>query len=85
MVRRLAGEKLVIDAPPSPGAGIHRTDGMRLRRIRHVLSDGGTIASQNLNILRAQVYTARNGIMIDSFRITDSEGVSWSMRISGRP
>jgi [protein-PII] uridylyltransferase len=34
----------------------------------------GAIASQNLNILRAQVYTARNGIMIDSFQITDAEG-----------
>jgi [protein-PII] uridylyltransferase len=34
----------------------------------------GTIAAQNLNILRAQVYTAKNGIMIDTFQITDAEG-----------
>ena len=33
-----------------------------------------TIAAQNLSILRAQVYTARNGIMIDTFQITDDEG-----------
>jgi [protein-PII] uridylyltransferase len=33
-----------------------------------------TIAAQNLSILRAQVYTARNGIMIDTFQITNEEG-----------
>jgi [protein-PII] uridylyltransferase len=34
----------------------------------------GTIAAQNLNILRAQVYTAKNGIMIDTFQVTDAGG-----------
>jgi [protein-PII] uridylyltransferase len=34
----------------------------------------GTIAAQNLSILRAQVYTARNGIMIDTFQITGPDG-----------
>ncbi|MDH4164591.1 MAG: [protein-PII] uridylyltransferase [Nitrospirota bacterium] len=34
----------------------------------------GTIAAQGLNILRAQVYTARNGIMFDTFQITDENG-----------
>ena len=32
----------------------------------------GTIAAKNLNILRAQVYTSKNGVMIDTFQITDS-------------
>jgi len=34
----------------------------------------GTIAAKNLNVLRAQVYTGRNGVMIDTFQITDAEG-----------
>ncbi len=34
----------------------------------------GTIASKKLNILRAQVYTSKNGVMIDMFQITDPEG-----------
>ena len=34
----------------------------------------GTIAAKNLNILRAQVYTGSNGVMIDTFQITDPEG-----------
>jgi [protein-PII] uridylyltransferase len=34
----------------------------------------GTIAAKNLNILRAQVYTSKNGVMIDTFQITDSHG-----------
>jgi [protein-PII] uridylyltransferase len=34
----------------------------------------GTIAAKNLNVLRAQVYTGRNGVMIDTFRITDADG-----------
>ncbi len=34
----------------------------------------GTIAARNLNILRAQVYTGRNGVMIDTFQITDADG-----------
>ncbi len=34
----------------------------------------GTIASKNLNILRAQVYTSKSGVMIDTFQITDPDG-----------
>jgi [protein-PII] uridylyltransferase len=34
----------------------------------------GAIASKNLNILRAQVYTSRTGVMIDTFQITDPAG-----------
>jgi [protein-PII] uridylyltransferase len=34
----------------------------------------GAIAAKNLNILRAQVYTSRTGVMIDTFQITDPEG-----------
>jgi [protein-PII] uridylyltransferase len=34
----------------------------------------GTIAAKNLNILSAQVYTSKNGVMLDTFQITDPEG-----------
>jgi len=34
----------------------------------------GTIASKNLSILRAQVYTSKNGVMLDTFQITDADG-----------
>ncbi len=34
----------------------------------------GAIASKNLNILRAQVYTSKDGVMLDTFQITDAEG-----------
>jgi [protein-PII] uridylyltransferase len=34
----------------------------------------GTIAAKNLNILRAQVYTSKTGVMIDTFQITDPDG-----------
>jgi [protein-PII] uridylyltransferase len=34
----------------------------------------GAIAAKNLNILRAQVYTSRSGVMLDTFQITDPEG-----------
>ncbi len=34
----------------------------------------GAIAAQNLNIIRAQVFTTRNGVMIDTFQISDPEG-----------
>jgi [protein-PII] uridylyltransferase len=34
----------------------------------------GTIASKNLNILRAQVFTSKNGVMIDTFQITGPDG-----------
>lgn len=34
----------------------------------------GALSSKNLNILRAQIFTTRNGIMLDTFHITDAEG-----------
>lgn len=34
----------------------------------------GSLSSKNLNILRAQIFTTKNGIMLDTFHITDAEG-----------
>ena len=34
----------------------------------------GTIASKNLNVLRAQVFTSKNGVMLDTFQVTGPDG-----------
>lgn len=74
MVRRLAEEKLVITHRHRPDRGYTELTVCAYDAYGMFYRTAGTIASQNLNILRAQVYTARNGIMIDSFQITDAEG-----------
>lgn len=74
MVRRLAEEKLVITHRHLPERGYTELTVCAYDAYGMFYRTAGTIASQNLNILRAQIYTARNGIMIDSFQITDSEG-----------
>jgi [protein-PII] uridylyltransferase len=38
----------------------------------------GTLAAKNLNILRAQAYTTKSGVMIDTFQITDPEGTIYT-------
>ena len=74
MVRRLAGETLVITHRHLPERGYTELTVCAYDAYGMFYRTAGTIASQNLNILRAQVYTARNGIMIDSFQITDAGG-----------
>ncbi len=74
LVLRLLREKLVIQERHYPEKGYteltvcaHDAYGMFYRT-------AGAIAAKNLNILRAQVYTSRSGVMIDTFQITDPEG-----------
>jgi [protein-PII] uridylyltransferase len=74
MVRRLAEEKLVITHRHRPDRGYTELTVCAYDAYGMFYRTAGAIASQNLNILRAQVYTARNGIMIDSFQITDAAG-----------
>jgi [protein-PII] uridylyltransferase len=74
MVQRLPVEKLVITRQHRPDRGYTELTVCAYDAYGMFYRTAGTIASQNLNILRAQVYTARNGIMIDSFQITDAEG-----------
>jgi len=74
MVRRLSEEKLVITHRHRPDRGYTELTVCAYDAYGMFYRTAGAIASQNLNILRAQVYTARNGIMIDSFQITDAGG-----------
>jgi len=74
LMRRLSEEKLVITHRHLPERGYTELTVCAYDAYGMFYRTAGTIASQNLNILRAQVYTARNGIMIDSFQITDSAG-----------
>jgi [protein-PII] uridylyltransferase len=74
MVRRLAEERLVITHRHWPDRGYTELTVCAYDAYGMFYRTAGAIASQNLNILRAQVYTARNGIMIDSFQITDAGG-----------
>jgi [protein-PII] uridylyltransferase len=74
MIRRLPDENIVISHRHLPERGYteltvcaYDAYGMFFRTV-------GTITAQNLSILRAQVYTARNGIMIDTFQITGPDG-----------
>lgn len=74
MVRRLEAEQLVITHRHRPERGYTELTVCAYDAYGMFYRTAGTIAAQNLNILRAQVYTAKNGIMIDTFQITDAEG-----------
>lgn len=74
MVRRLEAEKLVIAHRHLPDRGYTELTVCAYDAYGMFYRTAGTIAAQNLNILRAQVYTAKNGIMIDTFQITDADG-----------
>jgi [protein-PII] uridylyltransferase len=74
MMRRLPAEKLVIQFRHAPEKGYTELTVCAYDAYGMFYRTAGTIASKNLNILRAQVYTSRTGVMIDTFQITDSEG-----------
>ncbi|MHB8844674.1 MAG: [protein-PII] uridylyltransferase [Nitrospirota bacterium] len=74
MVRRLEAEQLVITHRHLPDRGYTELTVCAYDAYGMFYRTAGTIAAQNLNILRAQVYTAKNGIMIDTFQITDAQG-----------
>jgi len=74
MVRRLEEEKLVIEHRHLPEKGYTELTVCAYDAYGMFYRTAGTIAAQNLNILRAQVYTGKNGIMIDTFQVTDAGG-----------
>jgi [protein-PII] uridylyltransferase len=74
MLRRLPSEELVIDYRHYPERGYTELTVCAYDAYGMFYRTAGTIASKNLNILRAQVYTSRKGVMIDTFQITDAEG-----------
>jgi [protein-PII] uridylyltransferase len=74
MVQRLPDEKLVIRHQHYPERGFTELTVCAYDAYGMFYRTAGTIASQNLNILRAKVHTSRTGVMIDTFQITDPEG-----------
>ncbi len=74
MMRRLQVEQLVIDHRHYPGRGYTELVVCAYDAYGMFYRTAGVIASKNLNILRAQVYTSKSGVMLDTFQITDAEG-----------
>ncbi len=78
MVERLPGEQLIIEHRHLPDRGYTEVTVCAYDAYGMFYRTAGTISGQNLNILRAQVYTARNGIMIDTFQVTAADGALMS-------
>jgi len=74
MMKRLPDEQLEIKHQHYPERGYTELTICAYDAYGMFYRTAGTIASKNLNILRAQVYTSKTGVMIDTFQITDSEG-----------
>ena len=74
MMKRLSDERLVIQYRHFPERGYTELTVCAYDAYGMFYRTAGTIAAKNLNILRAQVYTSRNGVMIDTFQVTDSDG-----------
>ncbi|HEY6010677.1 MAG TPA: [protein-PII] uridylyltransferase [Nitrospirota bacterium] len=74
MMKRLPREELVIQHRHYREKGYTELTVCAYDAYGMFYRTAGAIASKNLNILRAQVYTSRTGVMIDTFQITDSEG-----------
>lgn len=74
MFRQLLNEKLVIRYRHRHDKGYTELTICAYDAYGMFYRTAGTIAAKNLNVLRAQVYTGRNGVMIDTFQITDADG-----------
>lgn len=74
MLQRLSDEKLVIQYRHYPEKGCTELTVCAYDAYGMFYRTAGTIAAKNLNILKAQVYTSKNGVMLDTFQITDPEG-----------
>ena len=74
MMKRLPDEQLVIHHRHHPDKGYTELTVCAYDAYGMFYRTAGTIASKNLNILRAQVYTSKNGVMLDTFQITDADG-----------
>ena len=74
MMKKLPDEQLVIRHRHYPERGYTELTVCAYDAYGMFYRTAGTIASKNLNILRAQVFTSKNGVMIDTFQITDPDG-----------
>lgn len=75
MMKRLPEEKLVISHRHYQDRGYTELTVCAYDAYGMFYRTAGTLAAKNLNILRAKVHTSRNGVMIDTFQITDPDGV----------
>jgi [protein-PII] uridylyltransferase len=74
MRKRLAGDQLVIHHRHYPDKGYTELTVCAYDAYGMFFRTAGVLASKNLNVLRAQVYTSKSGVMLDTFQITDAEG-----------
>ena len=74
MMKRLPEEQLVIHHRHHPDKGYTELTVCAYDAYGMFYRTAGTIASKNLNILRAQVYTSKSGVMLDTFQITGADG-----------
>ena len=74
MMKRLPAERLVIKYRHYPLKGYTELTVCAYDAYGMFYRTAGTIAAKRLNILRAQVYTSKTGVMIDTFQVTDPEG-----------
>lgn len=74
LMKRLPEEQLVIQHRHYPEKGYTELTVCAYDAYGMFYRTAGTIAAKNLNILRAQVYTSKNGVMIDTFQVTNPEG-----------
>ena len=73
-MKRLPEERLVIEHQHDPEKGYTELTVCAYDAYGMLFRAAGTLASKNLNILRAQAYTTKNGVMIDTFQVTDPDG-----------
>ena len=73
-VQSLPQERLVIRHRDLPDRGCTELTVCAYDAYGMFYRTAGTIAAQGLSIVRAKVYTARNGIMMDTFEITGADG-----------
>jgi [protein-PII] uridylyltransferase len=78
MMKRLPEERLVIEHRHEPEKGYTELTVCAYDAYGMLYRVSGTLAAKNLNILRAQAYTTKSGVMIDTFQITDPEGTIYT-------
>jgi [protein-PII] uridylyltransferase len=74
MIKKLPEENLIIRYRHSPEQGYTELTICAYDAYGMFYRTAGTIASKGLNILRAQVFTSKSGVMIDTFQITGPDG-----------
>ena len=74
MMQQLPEELLVIRHRHNPERGYTELVVCAYDAYGMFFRTAGVIAAKNLNILRAQVYTSKNGVMLDTFQVTDVDG-----------